>query len=63
MKLNNLVKHKGLTIQELSKQTGINYYTLAKYSSCVREPSIKNARILGEFFGVEWWKFFEKENQ
>lgn len=62
MRLNNMLKHKGLTIQELSQQTGINYYTLQKYSSGVREPSIKNARILGKFFNVDWWTFFEDKN-
>lgn len=59
MKLNNILKHKGLTIQELSRQTGINYYTLQKYSSGVREPSVKKAKILGKFLRVNWWEFFE----
>lgn len=62
MRLNNILKHKCLTIQELSRQTGINYYTLQKYSSGVREPSIKNARILGKFFNLDWWIFFKDKN-
>ncbi len=62
MKLNNILKHKHLTIQELSQKTGINYYTLQKYSSDVRKPSVKNAKILGEFLKVEWWTFFEEDN-
>ncbi|MEY8321965.1 helix-turn-helix transcriptional regulator [Lachnospiraceae bacterium 46-61] len=59
MKLNNILKHKGITIQELSKKTGINYHTLQKYSSCTREPSVKNAKILGKFLRVNWWEFFK----
>lgn len=61
MKLSNILKHKGMTIEELSKKTGINYHTLQKYSSCVRQPSIKNAKILGEFLGIDWWLLFEDE--
>ena len=63
MKLSNILKHKGMTIEELSKKTGINYHTLQKYSSCVRQPSIKNAKILGEFLGIDWWLLFEDENE
>lgn len=61
MKLNKILKQKDLTIQELSSKTGINHHTLQKYSSCVREPSVKNAKILGKFLEVEWWQFFEEE--
>ena len=44
MKLNNILKYKRLTIQEVSEKTGINHHTLRKYSSCVREPSVKMQR-------------------
>lgn len=63
MKLNNILKYKGLTIQEVSEKTGINHHTLRKYSSCVREPSVKNAKILGAFLGFDWWLLFEEENE
>ena len=63
MKLNNILKYKGLTIQEVSEKTGINYHTLHKYSSCVREPSVKNAKILGRFLEIDWWLFFEEDEK
>ena len=62
MKLNNILKHKGITLQQLSEQTGINYHTLQKYSCEIREPSVKNAKILGKFFEIDWWLLFEEED-
>lgn len=61
MKLNNILREKGITILELSEQTGINYYTLQKYNSEVREPSVKNAKILGKFLKFDWWLLFEND--
>ena len=58
MKLHNILKDRKISIEELSKKTGINYHSLQKYSSCVREPSVKNAKILGKFLKVNWWEFF-----
>lgn len=63
MKLHNILKDRKISIEELSKKTGINYHSLQKYSSCVREPSVKNAKILGEFLEVNWWEFFEEEKE
>ena len=63
MKLNNILKYKRLTIQEVSEKTGINHHTLRKYSSCVREPSVKNAKILGRFLEIDWWLFFEEDEK
>lgn len=63
MKLNNLLKTKGITIQKLSEQTGINYHTLQKYSCEVREPSVKNAKILGKFLKIDWWLLFENDDE
>ena len=63
MKLNNILKYKKLTIQEVSEKTGINHHTLRKYSSCVREPSVKNAKILGRFLEIDWWLFFEEDEK
>ena len=63
MKLHNILKDRKISIEELSKKTGINYHSLQKYSSCVREPSVKNAKILGKFLKVNWWEFFEEEKE
>ncbi len=62
MKLNNILIKKGITIQKLSEQTGINYHTLQKYSCEVRKPSIKNAKILGKFLKFDWWLLFEDDD-
>jgi transcriptional regulator with XRE-family HTH domain len=63
VKLHNILKDRKISIEELSKKTGINYHSLQKYSSCVREPSVKNAKILGKFLKVNWWEFFEEEKE
>ncbi len=64
MKLKELVQQKGLTIKEISRQTGIDYHVLQKFSKGTRKRiSVKNAKVLGKFFNVNWWEFFEEETE
>lgn len=45
-------KEKKLTQKELANKTGIAVSTIAMYETGEREPSLKRARILANFFGV-----------
>lgn len=61
MKLKEIAKQKELSIKEISRKTGIDYHVLQKYNKGIRGISVKNAKILGKFFNVNWWEFFEEE--
>jgi DNA-binding XRE family transcriptional regulator len=50
--LAQLRRETGLTQIELSKKTGIAVSTIAMYEVGRREPSLKKARQLADFFGV-----------
>lgn len=64
MKLKELAKQKDLSIKEISRQTGINYHILQKFSKGTRQNiSVKDAKILGKFLQVNWWEFFEEEEK
>lgn len=64
MKLKEIAKQKGLSIKEISRQTGINYHILQKFSKGTRQNiSVKDAKTLGKFLQVNWWEFFEEEEK
>ena len=64
MKLKELAKQKDLSIKEISRQTGINYHILQKFSKGTRQTiSVKDAKTLGKFLKVNWWEFFEEEKE
>jgi len=61
MKLKEIAEQKGLSIKEISRQTEINYHILQKFSKGTRQSiSVKDAKTLGKFLEVNWWKFFEE---
>lgn len=61
MKLNYILKEKGITAKQLSEQTSIKYATMLKYSSGERGMSVKAAKKIGKALGIDWWLFFEDE--
>ena len=64
MKLKEIAKQKGLSIKEISRQTGIDYHVLQKFSNGTRKNlSVTNAKILGKFLGFDWWLLFEEEKK
>ncbi|MEY8320327.1 helix-turn-helix transcriptional regulator [Lachnospiraceae bacterium 46-61] len=63
MKISNILENSNISLYELSKQTGVEYSTLHKYRRGVRNISVRNAKILGKYFGIDWWLFFENENE
>lgn len=63
MDIKEVLKNSDLTLEEISRNTGINYHTLQKYSSGARKISVKNAKVLGRFLGFHWWLLFEEEKE
>lgn len=63
MKVCEVIKNSGIPIKEISKQTGIDYSILNKYSHGLRRPSVRNAKILGNFLKFDWWLLFENDDE
>lgn len=59
MNLNDVLKEKGISMPELSRMTGINYYTIQKCCKRGGIPTIKKAKIIGKALGIPWTVFFE----
>lgn len=50
--LEKLMEDHGVTLKEVSENTGIPITTLSGYKKNQRAPKKKNAQILAEYFGV-----------
>ena len=50
--LKQLREEEGLTIRELAKKVGISHNTMAAYERESIMPSLQNAFIIAEYFGV-----------
>ncbi|MCQ4935001.1 helix-turn-helix domain-containing protein [Anaerotignum propionicum] len=61
MQLNKILKCRGLTVKQLSEQTGIKYRTMLKYSCGERKLTVDAAKIIGKALNINWWLFFEEE--
>ena len=51
-------KTLGMTQSEVERTTGIDSSTLSLYENGIRLPTIKNAKKLGELYGVSWMVFY-----
>ena len=60
LKLNNILREKGITAKQVSKQTGIKYGTMLKYSSGERTPGIERAKLIAAVLDMDWWKLIDK---
>lgn len=63
MQLNKMLKCSGITVKQLSEQTGIKYRTLLKYSCGERNLTVDAAKIIGKALDINWWLFFEDEKE
>ncbi len=52
------IKNK-LTLSEVSKQIGIAEGYLSQLETGHRRPSVEIAKKLGDFYKIDWTKFFE----
>lgn len=57
--LKELRLKRGLSQDDLAEAMGCHRSTLAMIETGKNHPSVELAKKLGEFFGVEWNKFFE----
>lgn len=53
----------GITQSEVERVTGIDTSTLSLYENGIRTPTVKNAKILGELYGIPWTEFFEENEE
>lgn len=60
LKLNNILREKGITAKQVSEQTGIKYGTMLKYSSGERTPGIERAKLIAAVLDIDWWKLIDK---
>ncbi len=60
LKLNNILREKGITAKQVSEQTGIKYGTMLKYSSGERTPGIERAKLIAAVLDMDWWKLIDK---
>ena len=60
LKLNNILREKGLTAKQVSEQTGIKYGTMLKYSSGERTPGVERAKLIAAVLDMDWWKLIDK---
>ena len=60
MKLNNILREKGITAKQVSEQTGIKYGTMLKYSSGERTPGVERAKLIAAVLDTDWWKLIEE---
>lgn len=51
-KLHALRKSKGVTLEQISKDTDISFSALSAYERGTRNPKINTIRTLAEYFGV-----------
>ncbi len=63
MSLGNILKEKAISMAELSKLSGVNYYTLQKFGVGKRSITVDNAKKIGKVLNVNWWLFFEDEEK
>lgn len=57
--LKGLRVEKGLTQEELAKETGVLRTTISMIEIGENKPSVQLAMKLGEVFDVDWKGFFE----
>lgn len=57
--LKDLRTEKGLTQEELAKETGVLRTTICMIEIGENKPSVQLAMKLGEVFNVDWKGFFE----
>lgn len=60
LKLNNILREKGITAKQVSEQTGIKYGTMLKYSSGERTPGVERAKLIAAVLDMDWWKLIDK---
>lgn len=58
--LRKIRKSMGMTQDKVEKLTGIDASTLSMYENGKKIPTVKNAKILAEIYGVRWTSFFEE---
>ena len=56
--INKILKEKKLTAKQLSEMTGINYFTIQKYSCGARKPTVENAKKIGKALEIDWLVLF-----
>ena len=54
-------KNRGLTQMDVEVATGIDTATQSLYENGLRLPTVKNAKILGEFYRFNWMELFEDD--
>lgn len=59
----NILRFGKVNMVELSRMTGIGYYTLQKYNCGARGITVANAKKIGKALGFDWWLLFETEEQ
>ena len=54
-------KSSGMLQKDVALMTGINTATLSLYENGLRKPTVENAKILGNFYGFDWTKIFDED--
>ena len=54
---------KGLTQEQLAKESGVQRTTITMIELGENKPSIELAKKLGEIFNIPWYDFFEDAEQ
>lgn len=62
IKLKELRKEKGYTLDYISKITGINKSMLSKYENNVSDPSCKNIEKLADFYNISMDTLFSRNH-
>jgi transcriptional regulator with XRE-family HTH domain len=57
--LRQLREDAGLSLMEVSRQTGIDPAQLSRFESGQMVPTIKRLRQLGDLYGVAAWKILQ----
>lgn len=52
-----------MTQADVELATGIDTATLSLYENDVRQPTVRNAKILGALYGERWSRFFEERSE
>lgn len=58
-KFEQLLKEKGITAYQVSKDTGIHTATLSSWKNGVYSPKVEKLKILADYFGVSIEYFIE----
>lgn len=60
LKLIEVRKELGLTQHDLSVKTNIKRNTIASIEAGINSPSVKTAKVLGDYLNFDWTLFFEE---